>query len=171
MKPIPNWQSEGRANPRGIPYLYLATTRETALAEVRPWVGSRVSIAQFKINRNLNLIDCSRRHAGFAFLALIGDKNSSREDGIWASIDEAFATPVSREDEAGEYIPTQILAEMFNQAGFDGILYKSLLAEDGLNVALFRPSDADVVNCTLYSVGGITFKFQPEGPQYFVHAK
>jgi hypothetical protein len=23
MKPISNWQSEGRANPRGIPYLYL----------------------------------------------------------------------------------------------------------------------------------------------------
>ena len=37
MKPI--WQSEGRANPRGIPYLYLATRRETALSEVRPWIA------------------------------------------------------------------------------------------------------------------------------------
>src|ERR1700741_12272 len=36
MKPISNWQCEGRANPRGIPYLYLATDRSTALAEVRP---------------------------------------------------------------------------------------------------------------------------------------
>jgi RES domain-containing protein len=40
MKPIPKWQGEGRANPRGIPVLYLATHRETALAEVRPWIGA-----------------------------------------------------------------------------------------------------------------------------------
>ena len=48
MKPISNWQAEGRANPRGIPYLYLASTRETALAEVRPWIGSLISVAQFR---------------------------------------------------------------------------------------------------------------------------
>ena len=36
MKSIPKWHIEGRANPRGIPYLYLATTRDTALAEIRP---------------------------------------------------------------------------------------------------------------------------------------
>src|ERR1700732_638174 len=46
MKPIPNWQAEGRANPRGIPALYLATTRDTALAEVRPWIGAVISVAQ-----------------------------------------------------------------------------------------------------------------------------
>ncbi|MFZ0569740.1 MAG: RES domain-containing protein [Rhodomicrobium sp.] len=44
MKPIPNWLSEGRANPRGIPYLYLASTRDTALAEVRPWIGSHITV-------------------------------------------------------------------------------------------------------------------------------
>ena len=43
MVPLPEKAIEGRANPKGIPYLYLATHRETALAEVRPWIGSDVS--------------------------------------------------------------------------------------------------------------------------------
>src|SRR5437868_12495996 len=58
MKPIPNWQTEGRANSRGIPCLYVATTRETALAEIRPWVGATSSVAQLRATRNLNVIEC-----------------------------------------------------------------------------------------------------------------
>jgi hypothetical protein len=39
MKPFKNRAQEGRANPKGIPVIYLATEAETAVAEVRPWVG------------------------------------------------------------------------------------------------------------------------------------
>jgi hypothetical protein len=58
MKPKPNWQIEGRANPPGIPCLYLATTRDTALSEIRPWIGATISVAELQIARNLNIIDC-----------------------------------------------------------------------------------------------------------------
>ena len=51
MKPLTGRATDGRANPRGIPCLYLATTRETAMSEVRPWVGSYVSAGQFRTNR------------------------------------------------------------------------------------------------------------------------
>ena len=61
MKPIPNWQSEGRANPRGIPYLYMANTRDTALSEVRPWIGASISVSQLRIVRDLKVIDCSKQ--------------------------------------------------------------------------------------------------------------
>jgi hypothetical protein len=120
MKPISNWQCEGRANPRGIPYLYLATTRNTALAEIRPWIGSKISVAQFKIRRDLNLIDCSKDHSKEKILRLIDNQTLSREDGMWTAIDQAFATPVTRDDEGGDYIPTQIIAEMLKCHGFDG---------------------------------------------------
>ena len=40
MKPFRDRAAEGRANPRGIPYLYTATHQDTAIADVRPWVGS-----------------------------------------------------------------------------------------------------------------------------------
>jgi hypothetical protein len=168
MKPISNWQSEGRANPRGIPYLYLATTRDTALAEVRPWIGATISLAQFKVRRDLNVIDCSRHHKEGGWADLIGDHKRPREDGIWTAIDGAFATPVSREDEGKEYIPTQIIAELFKSEGFDGIVYKSLLSEDGFNIALFKLAVAGLVQCGLYKATSINFGFQDTGTQYFV---
>jgi hypothetical protein len=163
MKPIPNWQSEGRANPRGIPYLYLATSPDTALAEVRPWIGSKISLGQFQVCRDLNVIDCSKHHSLEKTTGLLGDETRSLEDGIWVAIDQAFATPVTRDDEGGEYIPTQIIAEMFKCEGFNGIVYKSLLSADGLNLVLFDLNDADLANCALYRADSIRFDFQPLG--------
>jgi len=57
MKPLLGRAREGRANPKGIPYLYLATHRDTAVAEVRPWKGGAVSVGQFKIMRDLKLVN------------------------------------------------------------------------------------------------------------------
>jgi hypothetical protein len=167
MKPIPNWQSEGRANPRGIPCLYLATTRDTALAEVRPWIGATISVAQLRIMRDLTLIDCSKHHAKDSLLEIIGDKARPREDGIWIAIDRAFATPVSRDDESKEYIATQIIAELFKSTGYDGIVYKSLLSEDGFNLALFNLNDAEVVNSALFKADSISFDFHDMGSTVF----
>lgn len=168
MKPIPNWQSEGRANPRGIPCLYLATTRDTALAEVRPWMGAYSSVAQLKVVRDLNVIDCSKHHANNSFIKVFGDKTLSREDGIWIAIDRAFATPVGRDVESREYIPTQIIAELFKSSGYDGIVYKSLLSETGFNLGLFNLNDADVINCALFIAKSINFDFEDMSNTYFV---
>ena len=51
MTPLTQNPSEGRNNPRGIAYLYLATDPETAIAEVRPWSGSLVSVASSQIKQ------------------------------------------------------------------------------------------------------------------------
>jgi hypothetical protein len=59
MKPLAYEASEGRANPKGIPVLYMATRRDTAVAEVRPWVGLLVSVAQLKVLRSLELVNCA----------------------------------------------------------------------------------------------------------------
>jgi hypothetical protein len=59
MKPLPEKASDGRANPKGIPYLYLATEKETAALEVRPLGGSYLSIARFRLLRDIRVIDCS----------------------------------------------------------------------------------------------------------------
>jgi hypothetical protein len=59
MKPTPIVVRDGRANPRGIAYLYLATTLTTAGSELRPWLGASISISQFQINRELKIVDCT----------------------------------------------------------------------------------------------------------------
>lgn len=63
MKPRRDRTKEGRANPKGIPYLYTANDKETAIAEVRPWIGAYVSIAELKVVRPLTIVNCTHQDA------------------------------------------------------------------------------------------------------------
>lgn len=171
MKPKPNWRSEGRVNPPGMPYLYLASTRDTALAEVRPWIGSILSVAQFKIERALNVIDCAKHHSKKTLRTLVREKTCC-SDGMWIAIDQAFATPVTRDEEGGEYIATQVIAELFKSNGFDGIRFKSLLSEDGYNLALFNLDNAGLLGqTTLYTTASINFRFKLYGTEDIGHGE
>jgi RES domain len=97
MKPLQNnWKSEGRVNPRGICYIYLAKGRSTALAEVRPWMGSKVSVGKFELIRDVSLIDCSKYHN--STIMSLRDAAGTFEDGIWFALDKAFAKPVARDE-------------------------------------------------------------------------
>jgi len=62
MKPLSDSATEGRANPKGIPCLYVATDKETAMSEVRPWLGAILSVAIFKLPKDLKIIDFSVGH-------------------------------------------------------------------------------------------------------------
>jgi RES domain len=59
MMPRADRATEGRVNPKGIPCLYMASHEETAIAEVRPWIGSFVSVAIFAILREQRVVDCT----------------------------------------------------------------------------------------------------------------
>ena len=168
MKPLQYEASEGRVNPKGIPCLYLATDQETAMAEVRPWLHSDISVWQFKTVRELRLIDCSvhaPKTGGFRFFFEEPDEKE-KEKAVWADIDRAFSRPVTLSDKSSDYVPTQIIAELFKTNGSDGILYKSSLA-DGLNLALFDIGAATVGNYALvHRVKDIKFSFD-SGQEYF----
>jgi len=94
MKPVADKASDGRVSPRGIPCLYLATQEDTAILEVRPLIGSFVSVAQFKTRRELRLVDCSRKEIDdLAFL----DPNLCADDVdkiVWSNMNRAFSEPV-----------------------------------------------------------------------------
>ncbi|MDO8281154.1 MAG: RES family NAD+ phosphorylase [Thermodesulfovibrionia bacterium] len=166
MKPLNNLASEGRANPKGIPYLYLATNDNTAMAEVRPWLGSYISIGQFKLTKDVKLINCTS-----------DDKNSSvylkepdaikREVAVWRDIDRAFSRPITINENTADYVPTQILAEFFKNNGFNGIGYRSSLGK-GHNIVLFDLDSADLINCTLHEVKKVSFDFTQTSNTYFI---
>jgi len=166
MKPLRDEAFEGRVNPKGIPYLYLATERDTAMMEVRPWVGSFISVGQFKILCNLTFIDCSVNER-VPFIYFEEPDAKIREKKVWSDINQAFSTPVNQNDRKADYIPTQVLSEMFKTNGFDGIIYKSSLGK-GANIALFDIQCADLINCFLYEVNEVSFKFSEAGNPYFV---
>jgi len=158
MTPLRDSAREGRANPKGIPYLYTATNRETAMAEVRPWIGSFISVAQFITIKELRIVDLSA-DGNSRPIYLDEPGPIEREKAIWVDINRAFSKPVTPTDETAEYAPTQIIAEMFKSEGYDGIAYRSALA-DGHNIALFEIESTRFVSCHLFKVFSINFEFQ-----------
>ena len=168
MKPLRTSAREGRVNPKGIPCLYLATDKETAMAEVRPWIRSYISAGEFKTLKNLVLVNCSVEHATDAWFGYMNEPDPpEREKVVWADIDRAFSEPVTTDESSADYAPTQILAEAFRSHGYDGVVYKSRL-EKGFNVALFDLDAADLVNRCLYQVKSLTFEFDQAGNPYFI---
>ena len=45
----------GRANPAGVSYLYLASSPETACSEVCPFPTQLISVAEFKLKRDISV--------------------------------------------------------------------------------------------------------------------
>jgi len=170
MKPIPNMAKEGRANPKGISYLYGATDKDTAMAEVRPsWLGSKISVGQFKIIKDITLVNCSEGHGKNLFC--FGEPTAEiKEEVVWSHIGRAFSNPVIPNDRVADYIPTQIIAKLFKNNGLDGIAYKSNLGK-GHNIVLFDLNIADIVNCFLYETGKIDCSFKETGRPYFFKKK
>ena len=171
MKPRPDRASEGRANPKGIPCLYVATEKKTAVSEVRPWIGSYVSVGQFKPVRTLEIIDCSYNYGDpSSYLTFGGEKTLTPEEierTVWSNIDKAFAAPIDRDDNVAAYAGTQIVAELIKSMGYDGVAYRSNFGEDGHNIALFDIAAARLMNCQLHRVDGVDIEFSGHDNMYF----
>ncbi|GMV05700.1 MAG: hypothetical protein AMXMBFR53_19770 [Gemmatimonadota bacterium] len=166
MKPRPRRAPEGRANPKGIPYLYLATERDTAMSELRPSAGSYVSVAQFVTLRQVRIIDSSE-DARAPFFLHTEPAPQDRTTYVWADIDRAFSRPVTRSDDAAEYVPTQVVAEYFKANGYDGIAYQSGLGK-GHNLALFDVTAADQINGMVFQVRKIDYVFEDVCNPYWI---
>ena len=178
MKPSPCHTNEGRANSSGIPVLYLASNEETAISEVRPWLGSELSVAQFRVTRNLRAIDLTWGYGKSSWKDLTLKQlwceedvdAKTKEEAVWIDIDNAFSRPVTLSDTRDNYISTRILTELFKEAGFDAIVYRSQFGQrerDGHNVAIFELGNAEVLNCAPYEVESIKVSYKQTGNHWF----
>lgn len=158
MKPLEDRAYEGRVNPKGIPCLYFATTREVAMSEVRPWLGSVVTVGRFETSREQKVVDCSVFH-GDEIPSIDAASEEELEHLIWAHIDHAFARPVTRSDNVADYAATQVLAEVFRLKGYDGIIYRSAFSAEGTNVALFDLTCAHQLDSSIFTVRRATYEF------------
>ena len=141
------------------------TDKETSIAEVRPWVGTNISTGQFKLMKDVRLVDFSRdkeTRLSSLFGQLTADKI---EKYIWAEMNYSFSNPIQVNDKSADYAPTQIIAEFFKNNGFDGIAYKSGLGP-GFNLALYEPNAAEQLNGFLFSIDEVSYKFSENGQSY-----
>lgn len=172
MTPNPALVKAGRLNPPGTAYLYLADSEETAIAEVRPWKGAKVSIGLFEILRKCKVINCTKPGAPQIHFNIGKDLKpvfppKAKWNGIvWDEISSAFAVPVDPFDSGFGYTPTQVLAEVLRDEGYDGIAYRSAMHPKGMNLALFDPSAAHLHECYLHDVDAVSYETSHTGQQY-----
>jgi hypothetical protein len=136
--------SHGRANPPGIPYLYLGSSAETAVSEVRPHTGESVCVAQFTIPKDAKLVDLRNPRQLVSPIEL-GDETEIgklRSDvGFLEKLGEELTRPVLPQGAAIDYVPSQFLCEFIKKCGYDGVVYRSAIG-GGINLALFKPETA-----------------------------
>lgn len=136
--PEPSAKVIGRLNPRGVSFLYVSDILETAVSELRPWLGATVSIAKCRPCKPLHLLDFTQTRTD--------DKN---ENDFRRIINENFSKPVNPNEVDLEYLFTQSVAEYiklhkFNKINIDGIKYLSAVKKGNYNIAIFDPDQMQV---------------------------
>ncbi len=144
--PPRNLARGGRMNAHGISVFYGATSIETAIAETRPPVGSKVLVGNFPITTKLILLNLSKFSEIEAVGSIFDPHFIEEKDKIvfMRHLEERFTKPVMPDDETIDYVTTQVLADYLSQIEhpqLDGIIFKSGQGADaGLNVVLFNKS-------------------------------
>ncbi|QDV71888.1 RES family NAD+ phosphorylase [Botrimarina mediterranea] len=155
--------SHGRANPVGIPYLYLASTPETAVAEVRPHPGQKACVAEFSIANYLRVVDL-RNPRELVSPFLLGDESAialMRGDiAFLERLGRELSTPVVPDAAAIDYIPSQYLCEFIKKCNYAGVIYGSSVG-DGMNLALFLPDEAAPGDVAEYVIDGVRVSMSP----------
>lgn len=177
--------SGGRMNAAGLPAFYGATKAETALAEVRPPVGSSVVVAQFTAIRPLKLLN----------LKVLGQVDLPRSASLFDEATEVAAQrrdflralsgkmtlPVLPENQDHDYLITQVVADYLAthpSASIDGLLYPSVQVDEGdpdergENIVLFHKaakalnadSERDTAEAELW-------EYEEDGPGEFFQPK
>lgn len=112
---------EGRNSKKGEAALYLAYDEATACMEARPKIKQLVSVAQFELQENIEIIDFSKLQYNQPL-----NKYDERYDVdvryFLGRVFALFTYPVYDEN----YIVTQKIVDHFRKYGFQGIAYRSL---------------------------------------------
>ncbi|MAY83322.1 MAG: hypothetical protein CMP59_04235 [Flavobacteriales bacterium] len=146
MCPPPSLTKGGRANPSGIPFLYLSDNPDTVLYEVRASYLDELSIGEFHLISEKNAI----RIVDFTEDTPLFQPDQKIETTIKSRllrdlISRDLSKPMRRYDTEVDYIPTQFICEFIKTfTGASGIRFSSSLHPAGNNVVIF---DQDIMEC------------------------
>lgn len=151
----------GRANPAGIPYLYLGSTEEAAISEVRPHTGQAACVARFVV-QEIHAVDLRAPRADISPFLLSDSEQIGRlrkDIPLLERLGAELNRPVVPQRAAYEYTPAQYLCEFIKSRGYDGVVYASSVS-DGINLALFDPSKAVGIDTKMYDINQVSLDIE-----------
>lgn len=136
----------GRANPSGIPYLYLSDNEDTILYEIRASYLDEVSIASFHLKRDLTHDIIISDFTETPSLYAPGEVNQRIKSTLLKQIiSRDLSKPMRRYDSELDYIPTQFICEFIKVfTNVQGLKFRSSLHNIGNNLVVFNQ---DIMEC------------------------
>lgn len=150
---------DGRANPKGIPYLYVATDIATAIEEVRPLVEDKVTVGKFIVKLPLRVIDLREPKINSPFQFGWDLEFVLRHLGFLKVLGLELSKPINPRSAGLEYIPLQFLCEFIKNEHYDGVMYKSA-GGAGNNLAIFDDTKVKCISTSLYLVEKTKSKYK-----------
>ena len=168
--------SAGRMNAHGISVFYGAGKEETALAEVRPPVGSNVVIGEFELVRRVRILDI-RKLGEIVVRKSYFDPDSKpliERAAFLRELSSRIVQPAMPEREHRDYLVTQVIADyLASEHKLDGLLFPSVQTGSGFNVVLFhrasRVQSFEVPEGTKISVGPDGWDDEGPSSDFSVH--
>lgn len=156
----------GRANPAGIPYLYLCDNEQTVLYEVRAAYLDEITIAKFKLKKT---------HIGPVFISDFTEipslffsenkdnqiTNQIKSTLLKQKISIDLSKPLRRYDSELDYIPTQFICEFIRIiTHVGGIKFKSSLHESGNNIVIFDQNIMECIDIQKVKISEVNIKYK-----------
>ncbi len=154
----PRQSSENyRANVKGIPVLYLSSTRETAALEIQSYKGAILNIAEFIVEEDLNIVDLARDSTLFKSILpfKLGEDYGTYIFYRTFLCDIVFKLfiPINKDNRDIDYLPCQIISEKIKKLGYDGL---GFLGINGYNLVLFKDNKVRLTRNSLYTVDDLS---------------
>lgn len=148
----------GRANPKGISYLYLSNNIDTTLYETRASLYDYITIGQFKLKNNIKVLNLRDTNNVSPFILEDSLPEFLKHKKYLLRLESELAKPIRRQDSELDYLPTQYLSEFIKSIGFDGVEYKSSLNPSGFNLAIFNDQLFECVQTDVFEVRSINYE-------------
>lgn len=153
----------GRVNPAGISVLYLADSIKTTLHETRAGVFDYVTVGNFRLKRDIEIVDFASLDKISPFIAnnTMGISYTQHAINIehLKLISQEIARPLRRHDSTLDYLPTQYISDYIKSQNYDGVEYISTMCQNGFNLAIF---DENIFKCTktaLYDIKSLSYTY------------
>jgi len=154
--PPAEFASSGRANPKGISYLYLADAVLTSIYEARASLYDYVSVADFRLKENITVLNLRQP----SYDPISWAEQEAIDDYLIyipfiKTLQKELSLPIRSRDKEIDYLPTQYLSEFIKSIGFDGVEFQSSLRKEGYNLAIFNPEKFECLGVKKYEISDI----------------
>ena len=152
----------GRANPEGIPYLYLTEEPKTTFYETRVNIHDVVSVGEFKIAGKDSLLVENLTDIDLNEIDNLLDEDVvtlAKRKLLIQALSRDMSNPMHRFDSKIEYVPTQFICEYVQKTQkVSGIRFSSSVYSKGTNLVIFDPSMMYCINVVDYNIKSLDIK-------------